>query len=305
MVINLIDNLNIQNFINNFRFGESCETNLNLKDSIIWKGYPANSIMRSEMFIKSKPLDGFWESKNLGCHRKCGKSKSLIRKFCIKDDPILSADCIGDELIEEKDCTNSDCPEEHWQLVFKQNLENVDSSSPKDTYLFASSQELFGLQNTDPNNPYKFSLLGILEQYRNNEGKFHFKLMYPGLSLQNYSFNNSIEWIQENGLELISPPQGFTKIEDNFGYLVQNIDPNHEFKGLGKNVGPYELESIIDGFPFSYNNQVTIGYKGNFENGNLRLFFEGPNGRLVKSVELYINPKPSKKKQFIIRGHNI
>ena len=132
-------------------------------------------------------------------------------------------------------------------------------------------------KNADDEDADMFSILDQLEEYRNCNGTFHFKLCYPELR-DNFSFPCN-EWTQFNNPVYDSISRDFKPINISFNSETQ------EFNGLGKSERG-KLNCLIEDHPLLYNNRsFSIGTMNGSE-GKIN----GPPDHLVERVELFVNP---------------
>ena len=95
--------------------------------------------------------------------------------------------------------------------------------------LFSSYADVGSKNSKDPGSKL-FSILDQLEDYRNSEGKFQFKLCYPELTWGKEK-KNCNEWIQSSNPYTEYTITGFQEI-----FLAFDKDGKmNEWKGLGKN----------------------------------------------------------------------
>ena len=103
-----------------------------------------------------------------------------------------------------------------------------------------------------------------LEDYRNSEGNFHFKLCYPELTWgRNGKTCN--EWIQSSNPYTDTTISGFEEI-----FLAFDTDSNNEsWKGLGKNSAGNDARTIMDDSPTQSYWYSAIGAKSAWRNGKI------------------------------------
>ena len=134
-------------------------------------------------------------------------------------------------------------------------------------------------KNSDNETADMFSILDQVEEYRNCDGNFHFKICYPELQ-ENYSFPCN-EWIQSLNPFNDKLLRGFKPINITFQSVTQ------DFNGLGMSARG-RGDSFIDDSPF-----MTSDPERAFSIGSLRGKdgkFAGPPPYYVEKVELFINP---------------
>ena len=134
-------------------------------------------------------------------------------------------------------------------------------------------------KNSDNETADMFSILDQIEEYRNCDGNFHFKICYPDLQ-ENYSFPCN-EWIQSLNPFNDKLLRGFKPINITFQSVTQ------DFNGLGMSARG-RGDSFIDDSPF-----MTSDPERAFSIGSLRGKdgkFAGPPPYYVEKVELFINP---------------
>ena len=111
-----------------------------------------------------------------------------------------------------------------------------------------------GSKNIDNPTAALYSILDQLEDYRNSDGKLHFKLCYPELTWGTDG-KTCNEWIQS------SNPYTDTTITD-FEAISLAFDRNsnlNEWRGLGKNEVVYNANTYIDDAPTAANWFCAIG----------------------------------------------
>ena len=124
-----------------------------------------------------------------------------------------------------------------------------------------------------------FSILDQLEEFRDCDGNFHFKICYPELA-ENFSFPCN-EWIQSRNPFNEKLLRGYKPINITFQSATQ------DFNGLGLSARG-RGDSFIDDAPFLKND-----FERAFSIGSLRGKdgkFPGPPPYFVEQVELFINP---------------
>ena len=143
-----------------------------------------------------------------------------------------------------------------------------------------------GSQNPQEPDSKLFSILNQLEDYRNIEGKFQFKLCYPDLTWGRDG-KTCNEWRQSSNPFTDSTITDFEAISLAFVKDCYNED----WKGLGKNSGGNDQEAVIDDAPSKDLWCSAIGVKSSlFGDGK----FPGPNdptnleNSITSKVELYV-----------------
>ena len=116
--------------------------------------------------------------------------------------------------------------------------------------LFTTNDDVGRKNSGDPDNKL-FSILDQLEDYRNSEGKFHFKLCYPELTWGRDG-KTCNEWIQSSNPYTDTTITGFEEI-----FLAFDLE---SWKGLGKNSNS-NSNAFIDDSPSHGNWFTAIGAK--------------------------------------------
>ena len=109
--------------------------------------------------------------------------------------------------------------------------------------LFANYKDVGSKNPEDPDNKL-YSILDKLEDYRNSEGNFQFKLCYPELTWGKEG-KTCNEWIQSSNPYTNSTITGFEEIslafDRNGGY--------EDWNGLGRNTPGNDIHTVIDDEP--------------------------------------------------------
>ena len=144
--------------------------------------------------------------------------------------------------------------------------------------LFTSYADVGSKNPQEPDNKL-FSILNQLENYRNSEGKFQYKLCYPDLTTGRDG-KTCNEWIQSSNLYTDSTITDFEAIS-----LAFDKDSyNEDWIGLGKNSDGNDGSAIISDTPFKGNWFSAIGAKS-YHGGIGKI--PGPNPFPTSKVELY------------------
>ena len=110
-----------------------------------------------------------------------------------------------------------------------------------------------------------------MENHRDENGNFQFKLCYPELDKCN-------EWIQSSNPATETEIKGFRAIDLKFKTTVKG----GKWAGLGKSIsGP----TLMDDTPTTYNWYCAIGASSNYPS-NPKI--PGPAGYFVTEVDLYV-----------------
>ena len=130
-----------------------------------------------------------------------------------------------------------------------------------------------------------FSILYQLEQFRNCDGVFHFKLCYPDL-VGNFTFPCN-EWTQSSNPLYESLIEDFTPIKITFN------SSDAEFPGLAWSRRGLE-SCLLEDYPYnSYPNSLSKMGRRSFCIGSLKGVegkFAGPPKFMVEKVELFVRP---------------
>ena len=152
--------------------------------------------------------------------------------------------------------------------------------------LFSDYAEV-GAKNENSPGSKLFSILGKLEDYRNGEGKFRFKLCYPELTWGSGG-SKCNEWIQTSNPYTDSTITGFEAVS-----LAFDVDSErNDWRGLGKNVPKWEEFTAIDDDPDSEGYFSSLGAYSIWTQGSIA----GPRHptssdgifSFVTKVELYV-----------------
>ena len=143
--------------------------------------------------------------------------------------------------------------------------------------LFSSKQDALS-RNPDNPNAHLFSILDKLENYRNNEGRFHLKLCFPEVSGAGGGHCN--EWTQTSNPATETTITGFKAISLAF----TKTGDNNPWAGLGRSQG--SSNTLIDDAPSEHSWWSAIGatvHSNWLQAGSI----PGPVNHGVKRVELY------------------
>ena len=145
--------------------------------------------------------------------------------------------------------------------------------------LFSSINEVL---KSNPENPNAdlFSILYRLEDFRNSEGNFQFKLCYS--EIKGINGRSCNEWIQSSNPATDSIITGFKP--KSLAFVKNGI--NQDWKGLGINLGRHLCYSLIDDTPTYWTWFSAIG---------AFRYWGGQNTILGPRVEPYRSKSPSTK----------
>jgi len=135
-------------------------------------------------------------------------------------------------------------------------------------------------KNPDNPNADLYSILAGLEDFRDANGKFQFKLCYPGLAPVGAK-GICNEWIQTSNPATESTITGFEAISLAF---TQNSLLN-PWKGLGRNLASLQSSTLIDDSPSSSAWWSAIGAFTQYTNN---VSIPGPRPNVVSKVELFV-----------------
>jgi len=152
---------------------------------------------------------------------------------------------------------------------------------------FFESYEAVGSKNPEDPDSKLYSILDQLEDFRNSEGKFHFKLCYPELTWGKDG-KTCNEWIQSSNPYTDSTITGFEEI-----FLAFDNNGNKDFwKGLGKNTDVHIGGAYLDDSPFDAYWFSAIGARTNWLKSDHIPGPRHPNDlseeSAVTKVELYV-----------------
>ena len=138
-------------------------------------------------------------------------------------------------------------------------------------------------KNPDNPNADLYSILDRLEDFRDGDDKFQFKLCYPGLAPVGDK-GNCNEWIQTSNPATESTITGFEAIS--LAFVLDSYEK--PWRGLGRNLASLQSSTLIDDSPSESYWWSAIGAFTTYENG-----IPGPNPNVVRKVELFVKGKPS------------
>ena len=150
--------------------------------------------------------------------------------------------------------------------------------------MFANKNEV-ALKNPLDSSSALYSFLDKMDMIQTPGEPYHFKLCYPELTQHSEPCN---EWTQTQN------PMGGSVVTDAQFKAISTVFPksgnsNHNFRGLAKNRGGKDTNTIIDAAPQSNSWWFAIGAL-KLHGSNL----PGPHGELVSLVELYLKrPLPT------------
>jgi len=186
----------------------------------------------------------------------------------------------AEEILEAvKECC--DCEEEQeqgcdWVKVFSHDVSGG---------LFTSNEEALSKNGDDPSAKL-FSRLDQLERFRGEDGKFHFKIVYPLLGGSN-------EWIQTSNPATSNTTEGYRPI-----YLDYKIDGIAEtWGGLGLCSG--RQQAFICDTPTTYHWFMCVGCQSTWKNPNT---IPGPYDYATSQVEIYVKSTGCSKGVLIAGG---
>ena len=139
-----------------------------------------------------------------------------------------------------------------------------------------------------------YSKLYRLEEFRNSEGNFHFKLCYP--EIKGIGGKSCNEWIQSSNPATDSVITGFKPIS--MAFVKNSI--NQDWKGLGINLAGNQGSTLIDDSPSHGNWYSAIGAFRNWGGPNT---IPGPriepsSKSPITKVELFALPQGKHKTNF-------
>ena len=138
-------------------------------------------------------------------------------------------------------------------------------------------------KNPDNPNADLYSILAGLEDFRDANGKFQFKLCYPELAPVGAK-GNCNEWIQTSNPAIESIITGFEAIS--LAFVKDSYDK--PWRGLGRNLAQIDSSTLIDDSPSEGNWYSAIGaFKTNQAQE-----IAGPRPKFVSKVELFVKGKP-------------
>ena len=108
--------------------------------------------------------------------------------------------------------------------------------------LFSNKDQVLK-SNPENSDAYLYSIFYRLEEFRNSEGNFQFKLCYP--EIKGIGGKSCNEWIQSSNPATDSDITGFKPIS--MAFVKNSI--NQEWKGLGINLAGIQGYSLIDDAP--------------------------------------------------------
>ena len=156
-----------------------------------------------------------------------------------------------------------------WMLIAKQ--------ADSDDQLFSSNARSTFLENDNDSSQSTFMNIGNLDKnsYSDSDGKYKFKLVWGGKTVDSSGINKEVSWTQTSWLTE-SSIQGFEEIS-NSGYITGG---GSGFSGLGKSE---DGSCVIDGNGGTSNWWNCAGAIGRHNGG-----IPGPKGKIASSMNLYI-----------------
>ena len=146
--------------------------------------------------------------------------------------------------------------------------------------------EAVGSKNPDDPDSKLYSILDKLEDYRNSEGNFQFKLCYPELTWGKDG-KACNEWIQSSNPFTESSVTDFEEI-----FLAFDKDSNNDdWRGLGKNLLGKDVAAVMDDSPDTSNWFSAIGAKSYWGNGTIpgpRHPTDHNSNSQISMVELFV-----------------
>ena len=118
--------------------------------------------------------------------------------------------------------------------------------------LFSSQDEVLK-SNPENSNADLYSILYSLEEFRNSEGNFQFKLCYP--KIKGIGGKSCNEWIQSSNPATDSIITGFKPMS--LAFVKNSI--NQDWKGLGINRASNQRNTLIDDAPTHGNWYSAVG----------------------------------------------
>jgi hypothetical protein len=156
-----------------------------------------------------------------------------------------------------------------WMLIAKQ--------ADSDDQLFSSNARSTFLENDNDSSQSTFMNIGNLDKnsYSDSDGKYKFKLVWGGKTVDSSGINKEVSWTQTSWLTE-SSIQGFEEIS-NSGYITGG---GSGFSGLGKSENG---SCVIDGNGGTSDWWNCAGAIGRHNGG-----IPGPKGKIASSMNLYI-----------------
>jgi len=156
-----------------------------------------------------------------------------------------------------------------WMLIAKQ--------ADSDDQLFSSNARSTFLENDNDSSQSTFMNIGNLDKnsYSDSDGKYKFKLVWGGKTVDSSGINKEVSWTQTSWLTE-SSIQGFEEIS-NSGYITGG---GSGFSGLGKSENG---SCVIDGNGGTSNWWNCAGAIGRHNGG-----IPGPKEKIASSMNLYI-----------------
>ena len=108
---------------------------------------------------------------------------------------------------------------------------------------YFSTKEQVLKSNPDNSDAGLFSILYRLEEFRNGDGKFQFKLCYP--EIQGIGGKSCNEWIQSSNPTTDTTITGFQPVS--LAFVKNSV--NNDWKGLGINLPKHQGPTLIDDAP--------------------------------------------------------
>merc|ERR1711997_446117 len=197
------------------------------------------------------------------------KMKHFLSLTCLLFTSVLTGILRDDDLVVKNPispsgdgCTCSSTVSVGWRKIFSHNS--------KYGY-FADSADALSRNADDESQPL-FSRLSVIEQFRNAQGEFHFKLVYPEIPAVN-------EWIQTSNPTTETTITGFEAAS--LDITINSVDDAWAGLGLGD-----EGKSLMDDSPDTTKWWTAIGAERPYPSGSET--FPGLKKNKVSMVELYV-----------------
>ena len=178
-------------------------------------------------------------------------------------------DSAGNALSSQYDNSTGFTTSGIWKLIAKQ--------TNSDEKLFSSNARSTFLENDNDSSQSTFMNIGNLDKnsYSDSDGKYKFKLVWGGKTVDSSGINKEVSWTQTSWLTE-SSIQGFEEIS-NSGYITGG---GSGFSGLGKSE---DGSCVIDGNGGNSNWWNCAGAIGRHNGG-----IPGPKQKIASSMHLYI-----------------
>ena len=279
---NQIINIQLSQLVELEKSQSNCEGRLSEKEKQIndlklWKDLEGQIAVLEEYKSESEArVDGGWGnwSSWSSCSVSCGEGTQYRTRPCDSPSPSNSGAYCQGEPFQNQNCLTNRC----WIKVFSHDVSG--GLFEVEIFYFYNFTQEYPLQsdadalskNGDDPSALLFSRLDQLEILRREDGKFRFKIVYPGLGGSN-------EWMQTSNLATSNTIEGYEPV--NIEYKVQGHKDT--WRGLGLCTG--NNNAFICDTPKTGYWWMCVGCRKTYQYPDT---IPGPWRDLTKKVELYV-----------------